>query len=522
MSKLKNFSIIILMLFLIVSPTLYSQVIKDDFRVNDDVIGGTNNEPNVEILENGEEIIVWADERNGELNTYGQAYDGTGAPVNANFKVSTNNGAYFEGKPSLACYGDSILVIWAYRDGQWLLSDGSQSGSAVNMNSGSLYAPDVAVSDSGFFVVWYYNVSGKGLDIFLKRFAFNGDSLGPRIVINDDVSTENQVYPGIAMNNDGYFVVVWHDDRNVSTDIYGQRFDPSGSPIGGNFLINDDVGDYDQYHPSCAMDFAGNFTVVWYDNRDGGLNIYGQRFNNTGNKIGSNFLINDDGGSYSQYYPSCAMDSAGISVVVWQDYRDGRGNIYGQRFDNAGNFLNGNFRIDTSSSSGHDNHPKVSMNKNNFVVTWYQTINNYSSVYKRRFDNDGTPVGDQILVNELEGTASQLYPIVDMNTGGSIVVTWADYRDPQGIYFQQLDALGNKLGENIRVASGHTPDIAIAEDSSFVITYDYSNDIYYQQFDHSGNPIGSPFVISDTIDGSRSLAAVDIDSDNNTVVAWSD
>jgi hypothetical protein len=525
MSKLKTLPIFTLILFFIMIPTLYAQIVKDDFRVNNDTIGGTNAEADVEILENGEEIIVWRDERNGNTNNYGQVYDNTGTPVSTNFKVSTFDGSYTEYTPSISSFGDSLLVIWQYRYGQWLLSDGSQEGQTFNLNSGILYSPDAAVSDSGFFVVWHYTFSTNGFEIFLKRFNHNGDSIGPRITIND-AGTNNQRDARIAMNNDGYSVVVWRDDRNSSSypDVYGQLLNPSGAKTGGNFRINDNpTGSSVQYHPSCAMDFEGNFIVVWTDYRDGSnTNIYGQRFDNSGNPLGGNFLITDAEENSTQYSPSCATDSAGNFVVVWQDYRDGYANVYGQIFDTSGVAQGANFRIDQNSGSANANNPRISMNENNFVVTWYITINSYTSIFKRRFDNDGTPVGDEVKVNDLDGTAGQLYPTIDMSISGNIVATWSDYRYPQGIYFQKLDTLGNKVGENVHIAYGHSPDLAVAEDSSFVITYEYSSDIYYQRIRPSGDTIGSPIIISDTDVGYRSISEVDIDSDKNAVAAWHD
>jgi hypothetical protein len=328
------------------------------------------------------------------------------------------------------------------------------------------------------------------------------------------------------MNEDGSFVVVWQDERNGNDDIYGQIFFVSGDTLmtlGANFLINDDAGTNVQYSSSCAIDKAGNFVVVWQDYRDGNSNIYGQRFNASGDTtgLGGNFLINDDAGTNVQYSSSCAIDSAGNFVVVWQDYRDGNSNIYGQRFNASGDTtgLGGNFRIDQSSGSVYQISPRISMNESDFVVTWYNSI---GSIYKRRFSNDGTLAGDQVKVNEIDATANQYSPAIDMNSVGNVVVTWHDYRHPFGIYLQRLNASGDTLGGNFRIDYGYHPDVAVAEDSSFVITYYYSDRIYYQRFNSSGGPIGSPAVISDTTYNSRSYPVIDMDSDNNAVVAWLD
>jgi hypothetical protein len=521
MSKLKTLYIFTIIFFFAASPILSAQIIKDDFRVNDDTTGGNNLAPDVEITESGETIIVWDDGRNGLSNIYGQVYDASGISVDTNFLVSPSltSGS----NPTISSYGDSLIVIWQEGSGQWLLSDGSGQGTSFSLLSGETYEPDVAVSDSGFFVVWHHSTSTGGQEIFLKMFDFNGDSIGPRMVVNDDGTSANQFSPRIGMDENGSFVVVWTDYRDGNYDIYGQRFDASGDTtgLGGNFLINDDGGSNSQNVPSCAMDSAGNFVVVWEDQRDGNYDIYGQRFDASGDTtgLGGNFLINDDGGSRNQRNPSCAMDKSGNFVVVWQDYRNVPSDIYGQRFDNNGISLGGNLRIDQSTGSEYEYDPRVSMNVSNFVVTWW---NYRGSIYKRRFLNDGTPVSGQAKVNEFDATANQYNPAIDMNSVGNVVVTWQDHRNPDGIYFQRLNALGDTLGGNLRIDYGYNPDVAVAEDSSFVITYDYLNHIYYQRFNSSGGPIGSPAVISDTTDNSRYHSVIDLDSDKNAVVVWFD
>ncbi|MCK4529307.1 T9SS type A sorting domain-containing protein, partial [candidate division WOR-3 bacterium] len=506
------------------SPNLNAQIIKDDFRVNDDTTGGDNYNPDIAILESGEAIIVWRDGRNGTGNIYGQSYDNAGALIGTNLKVSTRPGNMSEYDPAVSSYGDSLLVIFEYGHAQWLLSNGTQCGSSFYLQSGSIYDPDVAVSDSGFFVVWRYSVSGSGQEIFLKRFNLDGDSLGPRMVVNDDGTSYNQYDPKIAMDVSGNFVVVWRDYRNGSDyDIYGQLFNSSGGSIGSNFLINDDVGSTYQYGPSVSMDSSGNFTVVWYDNRNGDYDIYGQRFDPTGDTtgLGGNFLINDDGGSWGQYDPSCGMDKLGNFVVVWGDDRDGNRNIYGQIYDNGGNPQGSNFRIDQCPGTEGQYNPSVSMNENNFAVTWEDSRKD-RSIYKRRYNNSGTPVANEMRVNDVDGTKNQQYPAVDMNAAGNVVVTWGDYRIPNGIYFQRLTADGAPIGVNSWIYYGNKPDVSVAGDGSFVITYDYYPNIYYQMFNASGDSIGSPQIANDTIYQSRYSSSIDMDALGNFIVAWHD
>ena len=41
-------------------------------------------------------------------------------------------------------------------------------------------------------------------------------------------------------------------------------YKPMGDTLGGNFLVNDDGGSYDQYDPSVAASDSG-FVISWYD-----------------------------------------------------------------------------------------------------------------------------------------------------------------------------------------------------------------------------------------------------------------
>jgi hypothetical protein len=520
--KFKMLSIFILILLFIVSHNLHAQIIKDDFRVNDDTLGGDNSNPVVEIIDDGSAIVVWRDGRNGEKNIYGQAYNNSGNPLGSNFKVSTYPGNQTEYIPTISSYMDSLIVLWRPGYGQWLLSDGSRSGSSFNLQSEFIDNPDAAVSDSGIFVVWNADLPsmpGSGEEIFMKRFDFNGDSISSMVVVNDD-SLLKQRNAKIAMDSDDKFVVVWEDKRSGQWDIYGQLFDPSGAKIDSNFLINDDGGDSNQINPSCAMDSLGNFVVVWEDYRDGDWNIYGQRFNVSADTtgLGGNFLINDDGLSVSQNNPSCAMDKSGNFVVIWEDNRDGDYNIYGQCFDSAGAFSGSNFRIDQCSGTEEQTDPDVSMNEDNFVVTW-QDYRNLTSIYKRRFLNDGTPVGNEVRVNDTDGTRNQTVPAVDMNTDGNVVVTWRDYRKPSGIYFQRLNSFGDVIGGNVYVDNGSSHDVSVAIDGSFVITYNVGSYIYYQMFTPGGDSIGSPAVVND--DSIYCYTpSIDINNSGEFVITW--
>jgi hypothetical protein len=84
----------------------------------------------------------------------------------------------------------------------------------------------------------------------------------------------------------GDFVVVWEsfgsDGGDTSnTSIQGQRYDASGSPLGGQFQVNTYTTSGQRY-ASVASNETGDFVVVWHSyGSDGGdtsgYSIQGQR-----------------------------------------------------------------------------------------------------------------------------------------------------------------------------------------------------------------------------------------------------
>jgi hypothetical protein len=143
--------------------------------------------------------------------------------------------------------------------------------------------------------------------------------------VNDDVGTKEQNYPAIAIDSSGSFIIVWHDKRNGNWDIYAQRYNSSGDTVGSNFKASDDVGAFEQSWAGVAMDEAGNFVITWIDKRSGNFDIYAQRYDFSGKTVGSNFQVaNSQYTSFAQQYPAVAANSSKI-FYAWEDNRRSRG-----------------------------------------------------------------------------------------------------------------------------------------------------------------------------------------------------
>jgi hypothetical protein len=103
--------------------------------------------------------------------------------------------------------------------------------------------------------------------------------------------------------------------------------------IGPEFQVNT-YTDNNQRSPSVTELSGGGFVVTWQSYKQDGsyYGIYGQLFDNAGNKVGSEFRANTYT-SNNQSYPSVAGLSGGGFVVTWVSQDGSIGGIYGQLFE---------------------------------------------------------------------------------------------------------------------------------------------------------------------------------------------
>ena len=190
-----------------------TQVIMDDFLVNDDTTGGcAQSKPAIARDPSGNFVIVWEDYRDAYAGIYAQRYDSLGTPVGSNFRVNDD------------------------------------------VKPGNHYWPAIAMDNSGDFVItWHhdYRENSNWGDIYARRYNASGEPLGPNFKVSSGFCA------AVGMDSLGNFIITWHDDlfQNGNRDIYAQRYNSSGIPVAGKFKVNDDIGyGYDQALPVIVID----------------------------------------------------------------------------------------------------------------------------------------------------------------------------------------------------------------------------------------------------------------------------
>ena len=300
----------------------------------------------------GQFVVVWESFlQDGDLSgIFGQRFDALGTPLGGEFRVSlytTGN----QSEPRVAMdAGGNFVVAWSSdgKDGalravlfQRYAADGSRQGSETVANVftfGNQFRPAVAFDPAGDFVVtWSGGVAqdGNAYGVFARRFDGSGTALGGEFRVNS-YTTGNQTDPDVAHDRNGNFVVVWTSAGGDGDGyvVAGQRFNPAGVPLGGEFMVNAWTTD-DQSYPMVTVMEDDGFIVVWRSRDQDGddFGVYGRRFSPAGLPTGTEVKVN----TYTtgrQRYPTAAANPDGDLVVSWSsEGQDGSGyGVYAQRY----------------------------------------------------------------------------------------------------------------------------------------------------------------------------------------------
>lgn len=288
----------------------------------------------------------------------------------------------------------------------------------------------------------------------------------PDFLVNDDGTRSEQKNPRIAVAGNDGFVVTWVDAREGSNDIYLQRFDIEGNPLGRNVRVNDDTTGAYQTEPALAVDRTGLYSILWKDYRNGsypfGPDIFGQRFDSAVAPIATNTNLTTELPDSLKETPDIALSPWGGGMLVWADYRNNNWDIYGQLISSEGALAGSNFRVNSDAGTAQQHAPKVAVSPEGwFVVTWYDNRRGNDDIYFQRFDSLATPLGNNIKANADVGDVRQAFPDVACDGAGHFTVVWVDWR--HGTYPNNPDIYARKFDTNL---VGVTGDMRINKDGT--------------------------------------------------------
>jgi len=282
----------------------------------------------------------------------------------------------------------------------------------------------MVVFDGEDYFTMYIDRRGEQYSFYSRFITPDGD-VGPEILAVPEHPVMSFM-PGLAMGEDN-FLFTWSRQRGIwdwDRDGMARLINLDGSPASGIIQVS---GPETQDSPAfMRVAFDGeHYLVIWQDGLPGqGARIMGQFVCGTDyNLVGSNFLIrpNDMGTDVSQIYPDILFDGTNY-LVVWDDDRSGERSIYGVFLDTAGHPDGEFFTI--SDNPDRQLLARVAYNGQHYMAVWADRRHgSKNSVYGRRFDQEGDPVGDEISISPLQNNEERSYPRIASN-GNQFMVAW--------------------------------------------------------------------------------------------------
>ncbi|MDD2890282.1 MAG: T9SS type A sorting domain-containing protein [bacterium] len=546
--------------------TAYGIPLTSIFRVNDDSGGSAQNTPSISADSIGNFVIVWNDTRDGEPNIYGQLYNNQAIPQGNNFIINDDNSGETQDEPAVAFLPDNkFAAVWTDQRNRTTRDrdiycqiynlNGTKVGSNffVNNDGSRVGQRTPHISPDGpntFSVVWGDSRQNE-LDIFCQRYTSSGTPINTNFKINDD-TTNNFFgwYPFINSNLNNQNVIVWRDNRIKLSDprIWGQRYQPTKSLVGTNFCVNP-TGKCCWHSltklTSVGVDSAGNFNIVWTDNRriQNATDTYIQKYDSNGNPVGNNTLVNNTPSDdpNTELLSSAPMivtqkHSTQIqSVVVWQDKPDSEDiNIMLQTYDNANNPIGNNINIVPEAGTRPQIQPQIAMNENgNFVIVWEDRREWYHcDIFAQRYDKTGNPIGTNIKVNDSTHYDNNAMPAVAIDTNGAFIVVWRE--SDTFISARKYDANGNPISVPFQVIcltagfamASSEPKIAMDVKGNFVVVWEDLRldnkfpDIFGQKYSADCTPIDTLFKVNEVTGTQSILPNISMKKNGEFIVVW--
>ena len=175
-----------------------------------------------------------------------------------------------------------------------------------------------ALPDGGFVAVWqsHGGQDGDTTGIYGQRFDCVGNRVGSEILVNTTTDGQQQ-YPAVGVASDGKFTIAWQSslqDRS-GFGIFAQRFEGNCQPEGDEFQVNTTTND-DQVYPSLAYNDHGGFVIAWNGKGSGDSNgVFIREYDAEGMALADESLVNGTTDN-AQKFATVAAAGSGY-VVAW-------------------------------------------------------------------------------------------------------------------------------------------------------------------------------------------------------------
>ena len=182
----------------------------------------------------------------------------------------------------------------------------------------------------------------------------------------------------------------------------------------------------------------------------------------------------------SQTNPHISCNKSGDFVIVWEDRRNriDSTDIYAQLYNESGKPIGANIKVNQNNNNNNNNNsPSAIVNYDgSFIILWKEDRN---SIWAQRYDNKGTKIGDNIVLQNYDGSIPLREYSVSFDDIGNFIIVWHYYNDGNDyIYAQKYGIDCNEIGNKLRVDDpdynsfyNENPKVCLGRNGNFLIAW---------------------------------------------------
>ncbi|MEO0108465.1 MAG: hypothetical protein ABIK62_04755, partial [candidate division WOR-3 bacterium] len=393
-------------------------------------------------------ILAWEDSRNNSAvpDIYGARVT-VGGQVLDTCGIQIMIDDYDQWVPSLA-YGSGVaLVLW----NGFLLPEQrsnvqfkrvSQSGVVLDSLPKAIatycpyqWDPAVAFDGTNYLVVWEddRNVA-NGTDIYATRVSPTGQTLDAQCI---EVCTYegDQYYPAVTFDGVNY-VVAWQDERYGRADVYAARITPAGQLLDSQAIWIAWQSGEDESYPTLVS--GDTVTLIAWERAR--REIEGRRIGRSGRVLDQDpiELTPDERGRA----PHAAFDGNNF-LVVFHDDRDDTIDIFGTLVGQDGVVRNAEFRISVGDTA-EEREARLAFDGTNYLVAWLTHRPGDWEVHATRVTPNCAVLDSPSILVDRTGREESDADLDVVADGNGFVVVWEDMRGDSepDIYGARVSASG--------------------------------------------------------------------------------
>lgn len=243
-----------------------------------------------------------------------------------------------------------------------------------------------------------------------------------------------------------------------------------------------------------------------------------------------------------RHHPRVAMDGLRRSIVVWEAFNaDGgdRNDVFMRRFENDGGPMGPPLMVNTTTAEDQRYPVVATQHDGDFLVAWQSeepTAEGTEEVVRARlFNDDGTPAGDELVLNEtpVRDTTRISVDVAASPLTGDFVVVWDGFVDAgltrkKTIRARLVSATGVLQGGELQLNLEqddeweYRPSVAYAPDGRFTAVWQSVNAIESRRFAADGSPLSGELFVTQggPFNDPFRTPAVSIGPSGQTMYSW--